>query len=175
MTINDINQRILSHELQLGEKLNECVHTDRRSDFTLMLAMLAEDVREHSQFLLPQIDTPIKDQSELTLRKSLHLADKARLALNEIGEINEYNQASLIKHQQIHELKLSDALKPLPLAFRDDVKHIPTKVLTNTSIHCQKKLLNQDVDKSSRLSFDAKGWLDGVQTAIVKSSLLSFA
>ena len=45
---------VLLHELQLGEQLNESVEQTRRADFSLMLAMLAEDVREQSQFLLPK-------------------------------------------------------------------------------------------------------------------------
>ena len=53
-TANILPDNILLHELQLGEQLNDSVVQARRADFSLMLAMLAEDVREQSQFVLPK-------------------------------------------------------------------------------------------------------------------------
>ncbi|MFT6691223.1 MAG: hypothetical protein ACJAXH_001748, partial [Colwellia sp.] len=35
MTLNALSNDILVHELQLGEQLNESVHHERRSDFSL--------------------------------------------------------------------------------------------------------------------------------------------
>jgi hypothetical protein len=76
---NSIASKPLLHELQLGEQLNECVHQSRRSDFSLMLAMLCDDVREQSQFILPKsapIDgtsTDIKEVNNKTLRKHFDL------------------------------------------------------------------------------------------------------
>ena len=62
---------VLLHELQLGEQLNESVVQARRADFSLMLAMLTADVREQSQFLLPQAEeTTVADVTNIALRKA---------------------------------------------------------------------------------------------------------
>ena len=88
----------LLHELQLGEQLNECVHQSRRSDFSLMLAMLCDDVREQSQFILPKmppIDGTSTEKSPVTdqvLRKHFDLPEAAPLGLKNIEQINQYNQ-----------------------------------------------------------------------------------
>jgi len=58
-----LKSEILLHELQLGEQLNESVHQARRADFSLMLAMLCDDVREQSQFILPKSEINSADQA----------------------------------------------------------------------------------------------------------------
>ena len=82
---------VLLHELQLGEQLNESVEQTRRADFSLMLAMLAEDVREQSQFLLPKSEEETAvELSNLALRKQFNLPDKAKLALTTPNEVNQF-------------------------------------------------------------------------------------
>ena len=87
MTLNVKSNDILVHELQLGEQLNESVHSERRSDFSLMLAMLTEDVKAHSQFTLPLSQIPEKSTSSEQLRKHFQLPDEAPLALKNVEEI----------------------------------------------------------------------------------------
>lgn len=173
MAINDITSSILTHELQLDEKLNECVHAERRSDFSFMLAMLAEDVREHSQFKLPQTSDTLNDNSESQLRKRLQLPDKVDLALKSVDELKAFNQAELIQQQQLAQVKLLDALKPKALAFRDNCQHIPTDVFSNTSVHCQHKLQALETEIPTRLAFNAKEWIATVQSSIEKPNLIS--
>ena len=188
---------VLLHELQLGEQLNESVEQTRRADFSLMLAMLAEDVREQSQFLLPK--SPEKtavELSNLALRKQFNLPDKAKLALTTPNEVNQFNQAHIIVDNDLANIHLTNAMMPKPLAFRDDKKHIESQVLENTSLFTQLKhkqaaeacqaQLNQlpqnqldtrsnETDKplSQSLNFNAKAWLDGIQQSLVKAPLLN--
>ena len=175
-----VNSAPLLHELQLGERLNECVHQARRSDFALMLAMLCDDVREHSQFVLPHtsaIDgtaTHTPPQTNQVLRKYFELPAEAPLALKSVEQINAFNQGQLVADQQLATLKLRNALYPKPLAFRDDDKHVNNDVLTNTTLVCQKKHAQQQTNSviNKPLTMQVDSWLKAVQTSIVKSSLV---
>jgi hypothetical protein len=177
LAVDAIEKNLLIHELQLGEQLNECIHSERRSDFSLMLAMLADDVREQSQFILPH--TSAKDAEAITdnsLRKQFHLPKKAALALENVEQIGQYNQAGLIESNEREHLHLTDILAPKPLAFRNDAKHICSDVIGNTSLHCQLKLKQQQTTPINKpLAVNVQGWLDAIQTSLVKSSLISTA
>lgn len=177
MFIESVDSQILVHELQLGEQLNESVHSARRADFSLLLAMLSDDVQSHSQFFLPKTVTNVKNTNDATLRKEFELPENAPLSLDENHTTSIFNQADLIQNNNLAELHLSNVLSPKPLAFRDDKKHITQKIISNTSLYCQKKFnqqkRNDDGDSdTSRLSFDAKGWLKAVHNTIVKAPLL---
>jgi hypothetical protein len=171
----------LSHELQLGEQLNECVHQTRRADFSLMLAMLDEDVREHSQFSLPSSADVIEvDLVEAALRKKFQLPNSARLALKNMEEIASFNQAATISANDLASIRLTNAIAPKPLAFRDDKKYIPNDVISNTSVHCQVKLAQSvqtpqvdDTLHNQVLPFNVEGWLTGVHKSIVQSSMIN--
>jgi len=173
----------LLHELQLGEQLNECIHQSRRSDFSLMLAMLCDDVREQSQFILPQtspIDGTSTEKDQITnqvLRKHFDLPEEAPLSLKNIEQINQYNQAQIIVDNDLASLHLLNALTPNPLSFRDDDKYIPSDVLANTTLICQEKhSLKQDVDVINKpLKVHVEGWLKSIQTSLIKSSLVNIA
>jgi len=193
---SSLASKALLHELQLGEQLNESLNQTRRADFALMLAMLAPDVREQSQFILPPASTTKSpSQDNATLRAFFKLPDKAPLAIKNNEQINLYNQAEMLNEKGLENLHLSNAMIPRPLAFRDDVKHIQSNVMTNTSLHCQLrhsqlkhsqlehsqmmhdedeqelKLTDQVLNKP--LSFNAKQWLQGIEQALVKAPLLA--
>ncbi|MDO6446823.1 VC2046/SO_2500 family protein [Colwellia sp. 1_MG-2023] len=178
METQSVNCNLLVEELQLGEQLNHCVHSERRADFALMLSMLTDDVLAHSQFKLPHTDNSPAKTSEDTLRKTFELPKKQRLALENMEQINEFSQAKLIEQQQLSTLHLTQALTPQPLAFRDDKTHISATVLSNTRLYCQqqhqlKKQTESTQDKENRLAFNVNEWLKSVQTAIVKAPLLA--
>jgi len=172
-----LTSEILLHELQLGEQLNESVHQARRADFSLMLAMLCDDVREHSQFILPQADDSSVDQSKQTnqaLRKHFDLPEQAPLALKNMEQISQYNQSQLVADNDLVSIQLSNALSPKPLTFRDDKQHIASDILGNTSLTCQEKHSHQQssVVLNKRVNMNVEGWLKAVQTSLVKSSLV---
>lgn len=177
-----VNSAPLLHELQLGERLNECVHQSRRADFSLMLAMLCDDVREQSQFILPKsapIDGTATDKAQLTnqvLRKHFDLPEEAPLALKSVGQINAFNQGQLIAEQKLVTLHLTNALSPKPLAFRNDNKHVNHDILSNTTLVCQKKHAqvqeHENTVINKPLSMHVEGWLKAVQISLVKSPLI---
>ncbi len=192
VSANKSSAGILLHELQLGECLNDSVVQARRADFSLMLAMLAEDVREQSQFVLPR---PAKPEATLhsnkALRKELNLPNQAPLCLESLSDINQFNQVKSIVDNDLAHIHLVNALVPKALSFRDDKNHLPTNVLQNTSLCCQlkyknavmaekeqtateetfDKLLNDPFNKP--LSLNAKKWLQGVQQSLVKAPLIN--
>ena len=179
---NTVTSHTLLHELQLGERLNHCVQESRRSDFSLMLAMLCDDVREQSQFILPKsspLDGKTTDKTKAdnqTLRKYFDLPKEAPLSLKTMQQINGFNQAELIVNNNLSSLSLTNAISPKPLAFRDNYKHIPTNILNNTSVVCQEKHAKPEKDiVNKRLDMHVEGWLKSIQTSVVESKLVNVA
>jgi len=168
------NLTALLHELQLGEQLNESVHQARRADFSLMLAMLSNDVREQSQFILPQHKEAEQQLDDMVLRKQLDLPEPAPLAIKDLKEINAYNQGKSIAENDVATIHLSNCLVPKPLAFRNDVKHVAQEVMSNTTLVCQAKHAQEKTDAvlNKRLAMNVEGWLKNIQTSLVKSRLV---
>jgi len=175
-----VNSAPLLHELQLGEQLNECVHQARRSDFSLMLAMLCDDVREQSQFILPKnspIDGTATEKAQAndqTLRKYFDLPEKTPIALDNVEQIKQFNQGEIIVNNDLPLLHLINALNPKPLAFRDNSKHISHNILTNTTLICQEKHARKQKNEvvNQTLNMQVENWLKAVQTSIVKAPLV---
>lgn len=159
----------LIHELQLGNSLNQCVKESRRADFALMLALLTDDIREHSQFMVPQTQETEKQVDSDTLRKNFELPASPSLALSSLDEIDHFNQAEFAANNQLATLRLSQALNPKPLAFRDDAKHVPTVVLANTNIHCQERATK--VERPKGMSMNAKAWLNALAQSTAKEAV----
>lgn len=170
MQVQDSEIKLLTEELQLGVKLNECVHSQRRHDFSLMLSMLVDDVRVHSQFRLPLTETTTADVTEESLRKTYNVPPKAPLALNSLNDINKFEQASLVAEGQLASIRLANAFHPKALAFRDDAKHIPRVIMENTSLYCQYK---KSPLQKQRLPFDVNAWLNSVQDTVVNTPLMN--
>ena len=173
LAIDAFSNDILVHELQLGEQLNESVHYHRRADFSLMLAMLTDDVRAHSQFKLPLTTAVEKNTTSEQLRKYFQLPDAAPLALQALEDISAFNQAALVEQKNEQALRLANTLKPKALAFRDDAKHIDQQVLSNTSLYCQQKMQQKlSPATEQRAEFNVNAWLTAVNTTRVKAPIL---
>lgn len=161
-----ISKTLLTHELQLGESLNQCVHHERRADFSLMLAMLVDDAQEFSQFKTPQTQAVLKQTSDDLLRKEFDLPAQAPLSLNSMLQLSAFNEVDRVVANDLASIKLSDALSPKPLAFRNDKTFIPTQVKTNTTVYCQAKLdATEEKLAEKRLAFNANEWLKAVKVA----------
>lgn len=168
-----LENNLLIHELQLGVQLNECVHSERFSDFALMLAMLVDDVREHSQFMVPKSAQVESITTESMLRKRFHLSEPSPLAIVTSDEITGFAQAEYISENRLADLQLQNVLTPKPLAFRDNANFINSQILANTSAYCQQKYRENNAEKSAnkRLQFNANGWLQNIQQTLVAASL----
>ena len=163
-----IDNNLLVHELQLGESLGRCVHSERRADFALMLAMLVDDAREFSQFKLPLSQPKIETSDDVQLRRQFELPSKPELALRDLKEIDRFNECIKIKEGFLTDLRLSSALTPKPLGFRDDKSFIPTQVTNNTSLFCQSRHKQLEKQQENRLAFNANEWLKTVNNTRMK-------
>jgi len=166
-------QSILIDEQQLGQRLNQSVHQGHRSDFALMLAMLAEDVRFHAQFELPHQERQLAPPAVENLRSYFELPEECPLGLSSLRQVESFSQAKLVHEGRLADVKLENVLTPKPLAFRDDLKHIPTQVMDNTSVHCQHRTKREALNE--RKPFNANGWLKNIEQTLVKSPLLSMS
>lgn len=160
----------LIHEQQLGNKLNHCVIEQRRADFALMLSMLTNDVREISEFQLEEQST--EGSQEIDWRKYFNLPKEQSLALSSLEQIDRFNQVNLIDGHREVDLRLQDALKSKPLAFRDDKKHIPLQVKANLDAHSLRKLEEEKESQSAaRIGFSAKNWLNNLQQSVLNNQI----
>ncbi len=164
-----IDNNLLIHELQLGESLNHCLHSERRADFSLMLAMLVDDAREFSQFKTPITNVDVPETTEQLLRRRFDLPKAKPLALSHLTDIVQFNEANKANTGELADIRLSESISPKPLAFRDDKLFIPTNVKNNTSLYCQSKLKQQTVQASTRLDFNANEWLKTIADTRAKS------
>lgn len=165
MSIPFSQNTLLVHELQLGDKLSESVQTQRRADFSLMLAMLCEDVRSHSQFSVPVKESDATIEDEQALRARFHLGKKEKLALETLDEISLFNQ-SPISPSQLSDIQLANKLQPKALAFRNDVGYLESSLVSNTSLHCQQRIKSKQTVLTHQLKFNANAWLDNIQSAV---------
>ncbi|MGJ8692580.1 MAG: VC2046/SO_2500 family protein [Thalassotalea sp.] len=161
--------QVLINEIELGTALNQCVQQERRSDFSLMLAMLTEDAREFSEFNLPEQADVEKRQDEEQLRRLFNLPKPQPLALAQLDDIDSFNQAHLVN--DMNEIHFRNSLKPKALAFRDDVKHISSNILSNTSLHTQKRYHSENKVTTAKLAFNTNEWLNTIEQSIVNQQV----
>lgn len=169
-TIDSVNNPLIE-EAQLGVRLNHDIHNNSRSDFALLLSMLVDDVRVHSQFNFPATEQTSKDVTNESLRAEFQLPPKTPLGLTGLSQLSQFEQAELVEKELLATLHLNDAIKAKALAFRDDKSHIASEVMTNTTLYCQLKHRENQANVKKR-SFDAPGWLKALQDTVVKSPLL---
>lgn len=173
-----VENHLIINEIQLGTQLNECVHSHRRSDFSLMLAMLTDDAREFSEFLLPEG----KEENltpEYELRRHFDLPKQSPLALDELSDLTNFNQAALANNDNMASIHLANVLQPKAMAFRDNAKYIAANIVNNTNLHCQQRYqrsLEQSDNNNQntaipKLSFNAQAWLKTVQQSIVATQI----
>jgi hypothetical protein len=167
-----VENDLLIHEMQLGNKLSACVHEQRRQDFSLMLALLADDVREHSQFHLPSSMADVRLVDDKLLRQRFQLPEQAPLAIAADDDYQRMAQAQLTQDTNLSDIKLMQALRPMPLAEFDDAKLIRPEVLGNTSKYCQRKYRQQsDNDLVEPMSMDVGLLLDTIKASAIEAKI----
>lgn len=168
-----LDNNLLINEIQLGVKLNECIHSNRRSDFSLMLAMLTNDAREFSEFLVPDGPMNVSTSDEQQLRRLFDLPIAQPTGLKAISDIDAFNESALANANNMTAVYLNNAIKPKAISFRDDAKHINSNILANTNLHTKKRYEvgteegSPDNLTSNKLKFNANEWLKSVQESIV--------
>ena len=95
------------------------------------------------------------------------------VSIKNIEELSQFNQAQNVVDGQLASIRLENSLNPKPISFYDDKKHIATAIMNNTTLYCQKKHSTSVTDLAQRLTFNVKGWLDGIESSLVKAPLIS--
>ena len=165
---------LLVNESQLGAQLNHCVHEKRRSDFSLMLAMLSQDVRDFSEFQQDEEKKAEQINTDNDLRSFFELPDPEPLALKSLEDVPSFNQAATVESELFDDVRLSQCIAPKPLSFRDDKSYIPTQIKANLSLCQQHRLAHQDEGSiASPQPANVASWLKNVKTAMAKSASIS--
>ncbi|WP_298445368.1 VC2046/SO_2500 family protein [uncultured Ferrimonas sp.] len=107
---------ILVNELQLGDSLSQAVQQDRRGDFSLLLAMMVQDVRFQSQFQLKK-----DDQGEaLPLRQQMQLSEPQPLTEQYQQDSRAQANADAFHQGGLAQSRLQHCLQPEPLDLRGE-------------------------------------------------------
>lgn len=134
------NIQPLRHELQIDGVLNNSVHSHRRADFALMLAMMSDDVLDQVQFQLAEERTDIVVDEEKRLRKELNLPEKRCSLFSQTEKFDFHRKAECLKKGGVSAIKLADYLRPEAINLKDDFTTIDESVLENCSLHTRTKL-----------------------------------
>ncbi|MGB1297016.1 MAG: VC2046/SO_2500 family protein [Psychrobium sp.] len=106
---------LLIGELQLGQRLNECVQQGNKSEFALLLSMLSQDVRDQDQFALEQ---PTSDKHVISLAEQFEIPTPQTLKTRAIDD-RHYSiaLAEVSREQGLIASRLQHCLKPDALSF----------------------------------------------------------
>ena len=130
---------MIINEWQLGNQLNQALSAARPADFRLWLALLSPAIEEQAEFCWPaEIQTKQAD-----LRRVYQLAPERDLAMqtDDLIDLTASHQA-FISHG-LTEWRLRQLLRPAPQVVRHDAQKLPADVQDNISLHCKRKLQQQ--------------------------------
>lgn len=114
MLTKSIRDRFLVDELQLGQQLNEALHQENRSEFSLLLSMLSDDLLDHPNYADAQVHPP----DAINWRARMELPPPVRLdATNLEPEETEF-RSLLLQEGGIHAVQLFNAIAPEALTWR---------------------------------------------------------
>lgn len=110
MLVDKIRNELLVDELQLGERLNQDVHSANRADFALMLAMLSQDVQDNPIF---------SDQEKIVKKEDLRAkfmlpAPQAKYASDGDFE-RSMSMSDYVQQGNLQDVFLANCLNPEPL------------------------------------------------------------
>lgn len=130
---------MIINEWQLGNQLNQALDSARPADFRLFLAMLSPAIEEQAEFCWAA--EPIG--KTVDLRRQYQLAPERDLAMHgtDLADLADSHQA-FISHG-LTEWRLRNLLRPAPQVIRHDAKKLPADVEDNVSLHCKRKLRQQ--------------------------------
>lgn len=131
-TVNEPNPRYISDETALGQKLNYAVHQQQRADFGFLLALLSDNVLEHSAQALRQQQTPAPErQPPFAFGPTTPLAAQDKDFVHVPG---------LHFQQSRADWRLHYALRPEGLNPVNDPAFIPPQVYQNCAHYVQTRL-----------------------------------
>jgi hypothetical protein len=143
MQIHTLDKAAIINELQFGNGINHAVHEGRRADFSLILSMFSDDVRDNT----PTEKVDEIDTSEQALRKRFELQGPQQLRSDQSSYELSAQQALLFHRSGLPSAKLSHYLKPDALTYLpEDTHNLPEEVYHNLSGH-QRRMLSEKESK----------------------------
>ncbi|WP_087026055.1 VC2046/SO_2500 family protein [Thaumasiovibrio subtropicus] len=137
MKVHNLDKAQLINEVQLGPRLNQSVTRGHRADFSLLLAMLSPDVREHEP--LDKLDLP--DNSEAALRAKFELAEQQSLVGDDLSYERGEHEANAFHEGGISAALLQHYAAPSALTHPPrDTYGYPEQVYHNFDGHLRRRL-----------------------------------
>ncbi|MGF1908111.1 hypothetical protein L4C38_01570 [Vibrio kasasachensis] len=144
MQVKTINNVSVINEIQFGTEINHAVHEGRRADFSLLLSMFSNDVRDNTP--VEQIDKiEISDQA---LRQRFDLQSPQLLQSDQSSYQISAQQAHQFHHGGLASAKLAHYLIPEALVYLPEQTHsLPEELYHNLSPHQQRQLGSKEPKK----------------------------
>ncbi|NOI65668.1 VC2046/SO_2500 family protein [Vibrio sp. 99-8-1] len=131
------------NELHFGNDINTAVEQSRRADFSLLLAMFSEDVRETTP--IEQFDTAPSEESDL--RSQLDVPQARPLASDQSSYSSSAEIAKHFHAGGIQSAQLQADLRPDALAYIAENTHgLGEETYRNLSFHAKRQLINQTTE-----------------------------
>lgn len=137
MHVHTLDKAGLINELQIGTGISQAVLHGRRADFSLMLALFSNDVRDTTPVeAIEQVET-----TEDVLRQRFELQAPQTLRSDQSSYQISARQADLFHQGGLASAKLSHYLTPEVLAYLpEDTQDLPEEVYLNLSRHERRHL-----------------------------------
>lgn len=145
---------ILVSELQLGQRLNQCVREGNKSEFDLLLSMLSTDVGDQDQF--STINT-VESEQATSLRAQFDVPQAQLLSSRESSQQDySISLADLAREEGLVAARFQHCLRPSVLHFDvDRIEGFADDVTDNISPTVEARLLGQDLTNNKpRINFD---------------------
>ncbi|MCG6269822.1 VC2046/SO_2500 family protein [Vibrio furnissii] len=140
MHVHTSDKAGLINELQIGTGISQAVLHGRRADFSLMLALFSNDVRDTTPVeAIEQVET-----TEDVLRQRFELQAPQTLRSDQSSYQISARQADLFHQGGLASAKLSHYLTPEVLAYLpEDTQDLPEEVYLNLSGHERRHLAHK--------------------------------
>lgn len=139
--IHTLDKASIINELQFGNGINHAVHEGRRADFSLILSMFSDDVRDNTPVEL--VDE--QETTEQLLRKRFELQPPQQLRSDQQSYPVSAKQAELFHNSGLPGAKLHHYLAPEVLAYMpEETFDLPEEVYHNLSGHQRRHLAEKE-------------------------------
>ncbi|HCG8574962.1 TPA: hypothetical protein NJ542_003544 [Vibrio parahaemolyticus] len=137
MQIHTLDKAAIINEIQFGNGINHAVHEGRRADFSLILSMFSNDVRD----VVPVEEIKETATSDEILRQQFGLSQPQALRSDSSSYELAALQAKQFHNAGLPSAKLSHYLKPDALTYLpEDTFDLPEDVYHNLSSHERRTL-----------------------------------
>ena len=151
------NADLLVNEIQLGNRLATAVKQNRSNDFSLMLAMMSQNVLDNAEFCLPSDSVGSDEVDEAQLRLQLGLGEKPVYSANDDSATQSMMLGVDLHTEGLFEVKLNGYLRPEPLSLVDDTMHIEPEILANCEPTVMQRYHKQEDKISEKLEHNEAG------------------